>query len=177
MVEEKTITEENPMKVIKVAKVTLNIGAGKSEDMLKKGLMLLKKLSGDVQPIATITQKRIPGWQLRPGLKIGCKVTIRKNTVELLKRLLVAKEKVLKEKNFDAQGNFSFGLPEYIDIEGLEYDPELKMMGLEVAVTLERPGFRVKERKIKHKKIGKTHLITKTEAIIFAKNELGVEVK
>ena len=94
----------------------------------------------------------------------------------MLKRLLVAKENTLQEKNFDNNGNFSFGIPEYIDIEGLEYDPDLKIIGLEVAVTLERPGFRVKKRKVKSARIGKSHQITKQEAIAFVQ-QLGAEVQ
>ena len=62
-----------------------------------------------------------------------------------------------------------------IDIEGLEYDPELRIMGLEAAVTLERPGFRVKKRVLKTAQIGKTHQISKDEAISFVK-QMGVEV-
>ena len=168
--------KENPMHEIRISKVTLNIGAGKNEDLLKKGLVLLKKLS-PLTPVKTITKKRIPGWGLRPGLAIGCKVTVRKEAEELLKRLLVAKENKLSIKNFDAQGNLSFGVPEYIDIEGLEYDPELKIIGLEVAVTLERPGFRVKKRRIKPTKLGRNHLIVKEEAINFMKEKFGVEVE
>lgn len=167
--------QKNPMKEIIISKITLNIGAGKNEDLLKKGLKLLQKLSPLV-PVKTVTKKRIPGWGLRPGLTIGCKVTIRDQTGELLKRLLAAKENTLSSKNFDDGGNFSFGIPEYIDIAGLEYDPELKIIGLEVAVTLERLGFRVKHRKIKAGKIGKSHLISKEEAINFAKQRLGAEV-
>ena len=169
--------KSNPMKEIKIEKITLNMGVGKNEDMLKKGIVLLKKLSGDVNPVPTVTNKRIPGWALRPGLKIGCKVTVRKNTMELLKRLLVAKGNALAQKSFDTQGNFSFGIPEYIDIEGLEYDPDLKIMGLEVAVTLQRPGFRIKSRKLKSKKIGSNHKISKDDAINFATQKLGVEVQ
>ena len=167
----------NAMKNIRIEKITLNVGAGKDEEMLKKGLKLLQKLSGEIKPVATITQKRIPGWNLRPGLKIGCMVTIRKNTAELLKRLLVAKENKLSLNNFDNQGNFSFGIPEYIDIAGLEYDPDLKIMGLEVAVTLQRPGFRIKNRKIKKSAIGHSHLISKEEAVAFAQSRLQVEVQ
>lgn len=168
---------QNTMKEITVSKVTLNVGAGKSEDMLKKGLKLLKKLSGEVNPLETVTKKRIPTWNLRPGLKIGCKVTIRKNTTELLKRLFVAKGQALGIKSFDDNGNFSFGIPEYIDVEGLEYDPELKMMGFEVAVTLHRPGYRIKDRRVRPVKIGKKHKITKDEAINFVTNQLGVQVQ
>lgn len=167
--------KENLMRTIRIHKITLNIGAGKNEEVLKKGLKLLQKLT-PLKPVQTITKKRIPGWGLRPGLAIGCKVTVRKGCEELLKRLLAAKENVLEEKNFDSQGNFSFGIPEYIDIEGLEYDPELKIMGLEAAVTLERPGFRVKKRKVQPSKVGKAHLITKEEAITFMQN-FGTEVK
>jgi len=168
--------KSNPMREIKIAKVTLNIGAGKNEDLLKKGLVLLQKLS-PVKPVKTVTQKRIPTWSLRPGLAIGGKVTIRKGAEALLKRLLVAKENILKSSNFDQSGNFSFGIPEYIDIEGLEYDPDLKIIGLEAAVTLERPGFRIKRRKICQVKVGKSHKITKEEAVAFVKERLGVEVE
>ena len=163
------------MKNVRIAKITLNIGVSKSEEMMKKGLKLLQKIT-PISPVKTTTQKRIPGWGLRPGLNIGCKVTVRKDTQVLLKRLFVAKENILSNSNFDDQGNFSFGIPEYIDIDGLEYDPELKILGLEVAVTLERPGFRVKNRKLKSTKVGKSHLITKDEAVAFVQ-KIGVEVQ
>ena len=163
------------MKNVRIAKITLNIGVSKSEEMMKKGLKLLQKIT-PISPVKTTTQKRIPGWGLRPGLNIGCKVTVRKDTQVLLKRLFVAKENILSNSNFDDQGNFSFGIPEYIDIDGLEYDPELKILGLEVAVTLERPGFRVKNRKLKSTKVGKSHLITKDEAVAFVQ-KMGVEVQ
>lgn len=167
-------TTTNVMKEISIEKITLNVGAGKNEELLKKGLKLLHKITS-TKPVETKTKKRIPGWGLRPGLAIGCKVTMRNDCEKLLKRLLAAKDNALDQRNFDNQGNFSFGVPEYIDIEGLEYDPELRIMGLEVAVTLERPGFRVKKRTLKTAPVGKTHQISKEEAITFVK-QLGVEV-
>lgn len=165
----------NPMREIRIAKITLNIGSGKNEDLLKKGLLLFQKLSPQT-PVKTVTKKRIPGWGLRPGLNIGAKVTIRKNTKELLRRLLAAKKNKLSVKNFDLRGNLAFGIPEYIDIEGLEYDPDIKIIGLEAAVTLERPGYRIKIRRQKPHAVGKKHQITKEEAIDFIK-KLGVEVE
>ena len=168
-------TQTNPMRKISIVKITLNIGAGKDEDMLKKGVKLLQKFSSNA-PVKTVTKKRIPGWGLRPGLVIGTKVTIREGAEALLKRLVAAKDNVLSEKCFDDRGNFSFGVPEYIDIAGMEYDPDLKIMGMEAAVTLERPGYRVKKRKNKPALIGKNHTISKLEAIDFVK-KLGIEVK
>ena len=173
MTEEK---KQNPMREIKITSLSLNIGTGKEEDRFKKATKLLKKIT-NVAPVPTTAKKRIPGWGLRPGLVIGCKITIRKNAKELLKRLLVAKENILKEKNFDQNGNLSFGIPEYIDIEGLEYDPDIKIMGLEVAVTLERSGFRIKKRKIHTKKVGKKHKISKEEAIKFMQKTFDIKLE
>ncbi len=163
------------MGKITIAKITLNMGAGKNEDLLKKGLVLLQKFS-PLHPVKTVTTKRIPGWGLRPGLAIGCKVTIRKDAEKLLHRLLAAKGHRLRAGNFDQQGNVSFGIPEYIDVDGLSYDPELKIIGLEAAVTLERPGYRVKKRKIKKGRIGKAQIVSRDDAINFFRS-LGVEVE
>ena len=169
------MAKTNKMKEISIAKVTLNIGAGKNEDMLNKGVKLLQKLS-PIKPVKTFTKKRIPGWGLRPGLAIGAKATIRKDTEELLKRLFLAKEKRIANKSFDEMGNMSFGIHEYIDIGGLEYDPELKILGLEVAITLERTGYRVKKRRIRPTNIGKNQQVTKEQAIAFIQEKFGVEV-
>lgn len=168
-------TPSNPMQTISIEKVTLNMGVGKDESLLKRGLKLLEKLTG-ATPVKTTTKKRIPGWGLRPGLVIGCKVTVRKDAQALLLKLLSAKDNRLEEKNFDTEGGFSFGVPEYIDIEGMEYDPELKIIGFEVAVSLQRPGMRVKKRKLLARSIGKRHRITKQDAITFVRG-LGVEVQ
>ena len=82
----------NPMREIKIEKLTLNIGAGKEQSKLDKSVLLLKNISGR-SPIKTFTNKRIQEWDLRPGLPIGCKVTLRKSEAkELLVRLLDAKD-------------------------------------------------------------------------------------
>jgi large subunit ribosomal protein L5 len=164
------------MRTIRIGKITLNVGTGKSEEMIKKAKILFSKLT-DGTPVATKTTKRIASWGLRPGLEVGCKVTIRKNTEELLKKLLEAKDNTISAKKFDDQGNFSFGIAEYIDIPGLAYDPELKLMGLNVAVTLVRPGYRLKWRKIRRKAIGKTHRISREEAIAFIEKKFNVTVE
>ncbi|MBI2143587.1 50S ribosomal protein L5 [Candidatus Woesearchaeota archaeon] len=164
------------MRQMKVAKLTLNIGAGKSTEKLEKGLKLLGSITKKV-PVKTFTNKRIPSWGLRPGLPIGCKVTLRKeNAIELLKRLLQARGNKLSMGQFDNEGNVSFGIPEYIDIPGVNYSPEIGIMGLEVCVTLERPGFRIKKRKIMKRKVPARHRITKEDAVSFVKEKFGAEV-
>ena len=166
----------NNMQEIKVEKVTLNIGCGKDQSLIDKGITLLKNIT-NVDPIKTITNKRIPEWGLRPGLPIGCKITLRKNDAkELLIRLLKAKENILEENNFSKSGSVSFGIPEYIDIPDVKYEPEIGIIGLEVCVTLERPGFRIKRRKIAKKKIPKKHDITKEDAIKFMQTAFNVKI-
>src|SRR5258706_5236854 len=101
----------HPMKQIKIEKVTLNIGAGKDTQLLNKGVKLLHELTG-IPPLKTITNKRIPGWGLRPGLPIGVKITLRgKQAEEFIPRLLAAKELKLAERNYDEMGNINFGIP------------------------------------------------------------------
>jgi len=166
----------NPMQQVRIEKVTLNIGAGKDQTKLDKGVILIKAITG-IEPVKTITSKRIPGWGLRPGLPIGCKLTLRKQkAAEILKRLLEAKDKKLAESQFDEQGNISFGIHEYIDIPGVAYDPKIGIMGLQVCVSLERPGFRIKRRRLEQKKIPKKHQISKQDAINFIKNNFNVIV-
>ena len=167
----------NPMQQIRIEKITLNIGAGKEPEVLKKGLKLLKSLT-TIEPVKTFTQKRIPGWGLRPGLPIGCKVTLRKEGAkEMLRRLLDARGNKLIPTQFDNNGSVSFGVPEYIDIKGAKYDPEIGIMGLEVSITLERPGFRIKRRTRRKTKLPMRVRITQKDAIDFMKKEFNVVVE
>lgn len=166
----------NIMRQPRIEKLTLNIGAGKDVQKLEKGVALIKAITG-IEPLKTVTQKRIPNWGLRPGLPIGCKLTLRKQqATELLKRLLQAKEFKLKPRQFDDGGNISFGIPEYIDIPGVAYDPKIGIMGLEVCVTLERPGYRIKRRRLLQKKIPRKHLLTREEAMAFMQKNFNVTV-
>jgi large subunit ribosomal protein L5 len=166
----------NPMRKIRIEKVTLNIGCGKDQSKLDKAVKLLKSIT-NIDPIKTFAKKRIPDWGLRPGLPIGCKITLRKNAaIDLLNRLLKAKSFKLRKSCFNEQGNISFGLEEYIDIPGVKYDPEIGIMGLETCITLERPGFRIKRRKLAPKKIPKREWITREEAIEFMQKNFNVKI-
>lgn len=164
------------MREIRVGKITLNIGAGKEQSKLDKGIQLLNNITG-IKPIKTYTNKRIPEWGLRPGLPIGCKLTLRKKkAIEILKRLFEAKDNSLKMTQFDNNGNISFGIHEYIDIPGVKYIPEIGIMGFEVCITLERPGYRIKRRRIARKKVSNKHTIIKDDAMDFIKKEFNVKV-
>lgn len=166
----------NPMQQIRIEKLTLNFGAGKDQQRLEKGILLLKHITG-IEPKKTVTNKRIQAWGLRPGLPIGCKVTLRKiASEELLKRLIQAKAGKLLPQNFDTRGNVAFGVPEYIDIPGVPYDPKLGVMGFQVCATLERPGYHIQRRKMQKRGVGKIHTIKKEEAIKYFTEKFGAKI-
>jgi len=170
------MNNQNPMRKIRIEKLTLNIGAGESGEKLNKAKKVLEKISNS-KPVETITMERIPTWGIRPKLPIGCKITLRgKKAEEVLERLFKAMDNKINEKKFDNTGNLSFGIPEYIDIPNVEYDPSIGIIGLEAAVTLERPGYRIKRRRIRNKKISFKHFITKEEAKEFIKSRFNVEI-
>jgi len=168
---------ENIMRNLKIEKLTLNVGAGTNQDMLKKGVKLLTNLTG-LEPIKTKSEKRIPSWGVRPGLPIGCKITIRgKKAEDIIKRLVAAKEKKLKKSSFDKNGNVSFGIHEYIDVPDLEYDAAIGIIGFQACITLTRPGYRIKNRRKLKSKIGKGHLVTQEDSIKYFQDNFGVTVE
>lgn len=173
---------DNPMRNIRIEKVVINVGVGEPGERLEKAETILarivKTVTGvDAKPVRTIAKKKIPKWGIRPGLAIGVKVTLRGEAAEtFLRAALEAVDNKISERSFDQQGNFSFGIREYIDIPGIKYDPSIGIFGMDVSVSLERPGYRVKRRKVRRAKVGKAHLITRDEAIAFVKDKFGVEV-
>ncbi|HIH22148.1 TPA: 50S ribosomal protein L5 [Candidatus Micrarchaeota archaeon] len=169
-------SKSNPMREILIDKVTVNIGVGSPGERLDYAKELLSKLSGNRTPVETKSRTRNPVFKLRVGLPIGTKVTLRSTAARtFLDKALSAKKKFLLPSNFDSGGNFSFGIAEYIDFPGAKYDPKIGMFGFDVCVTLRRRGSRVKERRFRTSKIGKSHRITRDGAQEFAKSVLGVK--
>lgn len=163
------------MHEIRIEKVTLNIGCGEAGEKLDKAKKLLENLTGK-KVVLTKTHERTT-FGTSKGRAIGVKVTLRKNEAkEFLKKALDAVDLKLSEKCFDSQGNFSFGIKEHIDLPGVRYDPEIGIYGMDVCVTLERRGFRVKRKRISHN-IGKNHVITLQEARDWIINNFRVRIE
>ncbi|MBN2250551.1 MAG: 50S ribosomal protein L5 [Candidatus Altiarchaeota archaeon] len=167
---------KNPMEKPRIEKVTVNIGVGQSGEKLIKAETLLQKLTGS-KPVRTLSKHKIPTWNLKKGDPIGCKVTLRGAPAEdFLKRGFSARDNQLKSTSFDEQGNFSFGVHEYIDIPGIKYDPDIGIMGMDITVTIERPGYGTKRRVLRPGKIPARKIITKEETISFIKEKFNIEV-
>ena len=153
----------NKMREIRIEKVVLSTG-GTGEN-LEKGVKLLKMVTGK-KPAKMRSRKRIPAWGVRPKLEVGAVVTLRKKTDEMLKRLLATKDNTLKRSQI-SENSFSFGVKEYIEIPGLEYQRDIGIRGFDATVTFQRAGKRTKLKKIKRGKIPKRNEISKEEIIKF----------
>ena len=168
--------EENPMLKPRIEKVVVNISVGKSGEPLEKAAKVLKGLTGQT-PCKRKAKKTIRDFGIRRGEPMACIVTLRKQkAIEFLKKVLHVVDYKIPKSCFDRFGNFTFGIKEHIEIPGVKYDPEIGIFGMDVCVSLSRPGWRVKNRRRGTAKIGSSHLLTPKEAMVFVKDTLGVEI-
>jgi len=170
-------SKQNLMKEIFVEKVVINIGVGEGGAELEKAVKIIKLLTNK-NAVKTMCKVKLPTWGIRPGIPIGCKATLRgQDALDFITLTLKAKRNILKKKSFSKDGNFSYGIHEYLDVPGIKYDPDLGIKGFDVCVSLKRKGYRVKQRKHDVSKIGKSHKISKDDSIEFAKEKLKVVVE
>lgn len=161
---EQKLVQENKMRKIKIEKVVLSCSA--VGDDLEKSKKLLEFITGKKAQIIAST-KRIPSFNVRPGLEVGTRITLRgKEAVDLLNRLLGAIDNTLKKRQM-SDNHFSFGIKEYIEIPGLEYQRDIGIRGLNVTVDFIRAGVRVKRKKIRSGNIPKRQQISREELIKF----------
>lgn len=165
--------EQNKMREIKIEKIVLNVGG--VGDHLEKGFKLLQFLTKR-KPAKTKSKKRIPSLGVKPGLEVGAVVTLRKDLHETLKRFLIVGDNTLKKSQLTENG-FSFGIKEYIEIPGLEYQRDIGIMGLDVTVVFKRSGRRVKLRKIKKGRFPQRQRISTEEIIKFMEEKFQTTFK
>jgi len=167
---------KNPMLKPRIEKVTVNISVGQSGKPLEQAATILQQLTHQ-KPSRRQAKKTIREFGIRKGESIACLATLRnKKAEDFLRKALQAVENKLSKYCFDNQGNFSFGIKEHIDIPGTKYMPELGIHGMDISVSLGRAGYRVKRRHRVKSRIGKDHLLTTDEAILFIKDEFDVEI-
>jgi large subunit ribosomal protein L5 len=165
------------MKRINVHKVVINIGVGRSGEPIDKAKNALLELTNQ-QPAVRGAKKTVRDFGIHKGEPIGVIVTLRRESaIEFLKRIIAAKQNVLKASSFDNYGNISVGIHEHIDIPGTKYNPDIGIFGMDVNIVLNRPGYRISRKSRRSAKIGKTHRINREEAVEFFKQEYGAEVE
>jgi large subunit ribosomal protein L5 len=168
--------EEHPMLKPKIEKVVVNLNVGKSGEPLEKANTVLKEITGR-NPVKRRAKKTVRDFGIREGESIAVVVTLRnQEAIDFLKKVLPVVDNKVAKRSFDVRGNFSFGLKEHIDIPGVKYDPDIGIFGMDVCVTINRPGHRIKIRKRQSKPLGPKHVLTPEESIVFVKQTLGVEI-
>jgi large subunit ribosomal protein L5 len=165
---------KNKMQEIEIEKMVLNCGG--IGDKLEKSVKLLEMITKR-KVFRIKSSRRIPAFGISPGKESGCKVTIRdkKEIIALLKRFFAALDNQISAKRI-VENQVSFGVREYIEIPGLEYNREIGILGLEASLVFRRKGKSVKMRKIKQGKYPKRQSVTKEEIIEFLKKNIRVEV-
>ena len=165
------------MKQIYLDKVVLNMGVGKSGPAIVAAKKALDQISGR-KSCPRDARETHRDFGVRKGEPIGAAVTVRgEEATALLKRLLQAKGNVVRAKSFDSFGNFSFGIAEHIDIPSVKYDPEIGILGMDVAVSLQRPGYAIRKRSRHKARIGKTHRVSAQEARDYIVSQFGVNTE
>ncbi len=160
----------------RIEKVVVNLSVGKSGEPLEKAFKVLKEIAGQT-PVKKNAKSSIRDFGIRKGEPIACVVTLRRQpAIDFLKKVLPVIDNRISKSSFDEFGNFAFGLKEHIEIAGVKYDPDVGIFGMDICVTLNRPGDRVRDRRKRKAKVGHKHMLTPEEAILFTKQTLGVEI-
>lgn len=59
----------------------------------------------------------------------------------------------------------------------MRYDPDIGIFGMNISITFEKPGYRIKRRKIMRKKIPVKHTVTPEETMEYMKGNFKVKIK
>lgn len=168
--------EPNPNAQPRIEKVTVNIGVGEGGERLDKAERLLQKLTGQ-KPMRTFGKVNNRELGVRPGMPIGCKVTLRgEGAEEFVQRALYTRNRRVHSWSFDNQGNLQFGVADHTNFEGERYDPEIGVFGMDVCLTLVRGGVRIKRRKALVRTIPNRQRVTRDEAVGFLSKKFNIEV-
>jgi len=161
------------MRDIKMDKIVLSISD--VGEALDRGVKLLESITGK-KAIKMASKKRIPSLGVKPGLEVGCLVTLRgKQAEDMLGRLLASVDNKLGRKQI-SENSFSFGIKEYIEIPGMAYQRDIGIMGLDVSVAFVRAGKRVVIKKIKRGRLPKKQRVSREEIIAFMENKFNAKM-
>jgi large subunit ribosomal protein L5 len=133
----------NAMQVPRVVKVVVNMGVGdaaKDSKLIEGAIRDLTAITGQ-KPQVTKARKSIAQFKLREGMPIGCHVTLRNARMwEFLDRLTsVALPRIrdfrgLSPKQFDGNGNYTFGLNEQSMFHEIDQDKIDRVRGMDITV-------------------------------------------
>lgn len=132
---------KNPMQVPGLVKVIVNMGVGEAardSKLIEGAIRDLTIITGQ-KPQVTKSRKSIAQFKLREGMPIGAHVTLRSDRMwEFTDRLLsIALPRIrdfrgLSPKQFDGNGNYTFGLTEQVVFPEIEQDKVDRTRGMDI---------------------------------------------
>jgi len=160
----------------KIEKITINIGVGEAGERLKKAEKVIESITSH-KPVETLSKTTNKDWAIRKRMPIGCKVTLRKkDSINFLKEALATRDNKIADYSFDDEGNLSFGIPDHTLFKSQKYDPNIGIFGMDVCITMKKPGYRIKHRRITPRKIPHKYRVKKDETIKYFSEKFNVEV-
>ena len=134
---------ENVMLVPGVTKIVVNMGVGdaaRDSKVIDGAIRDLADITGQ-KPQVTKARKSIAQFKLREGMPIGAHVTLRGDRMwEFLDRLLstalprIRDFRGLSDRQFDGNGNYTFGLTEQAMFHEIDQDKIDRVRGMDITV-------------------------------------------
>jgi len=166
--------EFHEMRTPSIEKVVVHMAVGEGGRELQNAQEILEEIAGQ-ESVQTLAKRTVAEFDIREGDPIGAKTTLRGDDAhEFLETALPLTE--LSVSQFDDTGNFSFGVAEHTEFPSQEYDPQIGIYGLDVTVTLVRPGYRVAKRDTETRSIPSGHQMTPDDAANYVASTFDVEV-
>jgi large subunit ribosomal protein L5 len=137
----KQFSYKSTMEVPKLQKIVLNMGLGaavQDSKILDEAVKDLETITGQKVSVRT-SKQAISNFKLREGMKIGAKVTLRRERMyEFLDRLVtIAMPRIrdfrgVSDKSFDGRGNYTLGVKEQIIFPEIDIDKAPRIVGMDI---------------------------------------------
>lgn len=134
---------DNEMRVPRLSKIVVNMGAGDAaaDAKLIDGVVEDLRIITGQQPKVNRARKSVSNFKIREGQAIGASVTLRGDRMwEFLDRLValaiprIRDFRGLSPKGFDGRGNYSFGVTEQLIFPEIDYDKVMKVRGMDITL-------------------------------------------
>ena len=133
----------NPHQVPGLVKVVVNTGVGEAardSKVIEGAIRDLTQITGQ-KPVVTLARKSIAQFKLREGMQIGAHVTLRGNRAwEFVDRLVnlalprIRDFRGLSDRQFDGNGNYTFGITEQSVFHEINQDNIDRVRGFDITI-------------------------------------------
>ena len=133
----------NPHQVPGLVKVVVNTGVGEAardSKVIEGAIRDLTQITGQ-KPVVTLARKSIAQFKLREGMPIGAHVTLRGNRAwEFVDRLVnlalprIRDFRGLSDRQFDGNGNYTFGITEQSVFHEINQDNIDRVRGFDITI-------------------------------------------